>query len=443
MSSTVDVLATGRKASDAKKIKNLRYWMLGWLLFAGVLNYMDRSSVSIAAPHMIAELGLTKTDIGLMGTVFSWTYAFCQLPAGYLIDKLGSKKMYFFALTLWSISTALMSLGRNMTQFLSFRFLLGVGESPNSPNCSKITTAWFPREERGQASGIWDSGSKWGSALAPPVLTVLSLAFGWRFMFVIIGIAGLLLAAAFVVFYRAPEESKHLSDEEYRHILAGRDDQSAPKANIPWLSFFRYRQTWGMMLGFFTAVWIWNIFITFLPLYMQTILGVSIVESGFYAAIPYLSAAICAIYGGHVTTIFVRRGYSAMESKKRVLIFSALGTGVLLCMIPIVQNLFQAEIVLSLSLGLIAIIQSQAWALTSDLVPDSHAAQFGSIMNFGGYFGGALAPALTGIIADRTGSYSPSFILAGAIAALGAVFFATMIRKPIVPLQVNTAALSS
>ena len=132
-----------------------------------------------------------------------------------------------------------------------------------------------------------------------------------------------------------------------------------------------------------------------------------------------------------------------MESKKRVLIFSALGTGVLLCMIPIVQNLFQAEIVLSLSLGLIAIIQSQAWALTSDIVPDSHAAQFGSIMNFGGYFGGALAPALTGIIVDRTGSYSPSIILAGAIAALGAVFFATMIRKPIVPLQVNTAALSS
>jgi len=201
MSSTVDVLATGRKASDAKKIKNLRYWMLGWLIFAGVLNYMDRSSVSIAAPHMIAELGLTKTDIGLMGTVFSWTYAFCQLPAGYLIDKLGSKKMYFFALTLWSISTALMSLGRNMTQFLSFRFLLGVGESPNSPNCSKITTAWFPHEERGQASGIWDSGSKWGSALAPPVLTVLSLAFGWRFMFVIIGIAGV-LGTLTVLIYR-------------------------------------------------------------------------------------------------------------------------------------------------------------------------------------------------------------------------------------------------
>lgn len=434
MSSTVAVSAPGRKANDAKKIKNLRYWMLGWLLFAGVLNYMDRSSVSIAAPHMISELGLTKTDIGLMGTVFSWTYAFCQLPAGYLIDKLGSKKMYFFAVTLWSGATALMSLGRTMTHFLSFRFLLGVGESPNSPNCSKIATAWFPRDERGQAAGIWDSGSKWGSAVAPPVLTLLTLAFGWRWMFVIIGIAGLVLAASFYVFYKSPEESKRLSDEEYRHILMGRDDESAPKANIPWLSFFQYRQTWGMMLGFFTSIWIWNIFITFLPLYMQTTLGVSIVKSGFYAAIPYLSAAICAIYGGHVTMIFVRRGYSAMESKKRVLIFSALACGAILCLIPFVQNLLQAEIVLSLSLGLIAIIQSQAWALTSDIVPDTHAARFGSIMNFGGYFGGALAPVITGIIVDRTGSYSPSFIIAGVIAALGAIFFSTLIREPIVPL---------
>lgn len=94
-----------RRQRDAKKVKNLRYWILGWLLLAGILNYMDRSSVSIAAPHMIAELGLTKTDIGLMGAVFSWTYALCQLPAGYLIDKLGARRMYFAAVGIWSVAT--------------------------------------------------------------------------------------------------------------------------------------------------------------------------------------------------------------------------------------------------------------------------------------------------------------------------------------------------
>ena len=239
---------------ERKKIRNLRYWMLTWLLLAGVLNYMDRSSVSIAAPHMIADLGLTKTDIGLMGTVFSWTYAFFQLPAGYLIDKLGPRRMYFFAVGLWSIATSLMAFGQSISHFLAFRFLLGVGESPNSPNCSKITTQWFPREERGQAAGIWDSGSKWGSAFAPPILTVLSLTLGWRAMFFVIGAVGLVLAACFWAFYRAPEDSKRLSDEEYRYILAGRDDVDKPKAHLPWAKFFTYPQTWGMMLGFFSSI---------------------------------------------------------------------------------------------------------------------------------------------------------------------------------------------
>ncbi|PVU82232.1 MFS transporter [Cellulomonas sp. WB94] len=432
MSTRTESLDETRRAQPGKKIKNLRYWMLGWLLLAGILNYMDRSSVSIAAPHMIKELGLTKTDIGLMGAVFSWTYAFCQLPVGYLIDKIGARRMYFTAVGLWSIATSLMALGQTMTHFLSFRFLLGIGESPNSPNCSKITTAWFPREERGQAAGIWDSGSKWGSAFAPPILTLLSLSMGWRAMFLVIGLAGLVLAAAFWAFYRAPEDSKRLSDEEYRHILAGRDDVTKPKAKLPWIKFFTYRQTWGMMLGFFSSIWIWNIFITFLPLFLQDTLGVSIAKTGWIAAIPYLAAAISAIYAGRITLMLVRRhGKTAIESKKAILVWGCLGLGVLLFIVPFMHNLVFAIITLCLALGLVAAIQAQSWALTSDIVPDTHAAQFGGIMNFGGYFGGALAPVLTGIVVDRTGSYTPSFLVAGVIAALGAVFYGLLVRSPI------------
>ncbi|GAA2183105.1 MFS transporter [Brooklawnia cerclae] len=429
-----------RRKSDAKKVKNLRYWMLSWLLLAGLLNYMDRSSVSIAAPHMIEELGITRTDIGLMGTVFSWTYAICQLPAGYIIDKIGAKRMYFFAVGVWSIATALMSVGHNMGQFLSFRFLLGVGESPNSPNSSKITTEWFPREERGQASGIWDSGSKWGSAVAPPLLTVLSLALGWRAMFLIIGVLGLCLAVGFWAFYRSPEESKRLSDEEYRHILAGRDDVTKPKQHLPWARFFTYRQTWGMMLGFFTSIWIWNIFITFLPLFLQDTLGVSVASTGWVAAVPYFVAAISGIYSGRITLKLARdRGMTSIRSKKSVLITACIGLGVLLVVVPFAHNLVVAVVILCLALGLVAAIQSQSWALTSDIVPDTHVAQFGGIMNFGGYFGGALAPVVTGLIYDRTGSYTPTFIVAGGIAALGALFYAVLVRKPIVAETGNQA----
>ncbi|MFE5774469.1 MFS transporter [Brachybacterium sp. NPDC056505] len=421
-----------RRARDHRKVRNLRYFVLIWLLLAGVLNYMDRASVSIAAPHMIDELGLTQTDIGLMGSVFSWTYAICQLPVGYLIDKVGPRRMYFLAVGIWSIASALMAAGHTLGHFLVFRVLLGIGESPNSPNSSKISTHWFPRSERGQAAGIWDSGSKWGSAIAPPVLTVLMLAFGWRAMFLALGVAGIVLAAAFWAFYRAPEDAKRLSDEEYRHILAGRDAaESADAVKIPWLKLFTFRQTWGMMLGFFTSIWIWNIFITFLPLFLQHSLGVSIAQTGVVAAIPYVVAALGAIFGGRITLILARRGRTPLASKRIVLVIASIVIGVLLCLVPLVHTLALALVVLSLALGLIAVVQAQAWAVTSDIVPDAYAARFGGIMNFGGYFGGALAPVITGMVFDATGSYSPSFVLAGVIAACGALFFGLLIRRPI------------
>lgn len=139
---------------------SLRWWMLGWALAAGIINYMDRSAVSIAAPALISEFGLTRTDIGLMGTVFSWTYALAQLPAGWLVDKVGVRRMYFLAIAVWSIATALMAVGSRLWHFLFFRTLLGIAEAPNGPASSKLTADWFPRSERGQATAIWDSGSK-------------------------------------------------------------------------------------------------------------------------------------------------------------------------------------------------------------------------------------------------------------------------------------------
>lgn len=420
------------KRRTTGKIKNLRYLILGWLLLAGILNYMDRTSVSIAAPHMIEELGLTMTDIGLLGAVFSWTYAFCQLPAGYLIDKVGPRRMYFISMGLWSIATSLMAFGHTMSQFVVFRVLLGIGESPNSPNSSKITTQWFPREERGQAAGIWDSGSKWGSAIAPPVLTVLTLAFGWRAMFLIIGVAGVVLAAAFWAFYRSPAESRRLSEEEYRHILAGRDDEEAAGVKLPWLRFFTFPQTWGMMLGFFSSIWIWNIFITFLPLFLQDTLGVSIGATGWAAAVPYLAAAIGAIFAGRITVVLARsHGMTSIRSKKAVLVIGCIVLGVLLCIVPFVHDLALALVVLSLALAVVAAIQSQSWAISSDIVPDSHAARFGGIMNFGGYFGGALAPIATGVIVDSTGAYTLAFLASGVIAALGGLCYAFLVRRPV------------
>lgn len=420
-----------KETATRRMIKNLRWWILGWALAAGILNYMDRSAISIAAPALIEELGLTRTDIGLLGTVFSWTYAFAQLPAGWLVDKLGARRMYFLAIAGWSIATGLMAVGSTMWHFITFRFLLGAAEAPNGPASARLTADWFPRSERGQATAIWDSGSKWGPAIAPPILTGILLGFGWHAIFVFLGVLGLILAVAFYIFYRRPDMHPSISDEELELIRTEEQKQDTGAAKVPWLRLFAHRQIWGMMAGFFCVIWIWNIFIVFLPLYLQEERGVTIAGSGWLAAVPYVGAAILGITGGWVMTRYTKSsGVDPLTAKRRVMSVAAVVAGVLICLIPMVADLTLAMIVMTVALGFVATMQAAAWAMPGDIVNASQVASVGAIQNFGGYFGGAFAPLLTGIIADATGSYAPSFIIGGIIAALAAVAYTVLVRRP-------------
>jgi MFS family permease len=413
-------------------MKNLRWWILGWALVAGIVNYMDRSAISIAAPELIKQFSLSRTDIGLLGTVFSWTYAFCQLPVGWLVDKLGARRMFFLAIACWSIATALMAVGAKMWQFLSFRVLLGIAESPNSPASAKLTADWFPRAERGQATAIWDSGSKWGPAIAPPVLTAIMIAFGWQAVFVFLGVGGLILAVALFLFYRSPEEHKRIGSEELALIEQERSTQKLQASKVSWFALFKYRQMWGMMAGFFCVIWVWNMFIVFLPLYLQDARGVSIAGTGWLAAIPYLGAAVLGITGGYVMTRYAKgAGRDPLLAKRHVMTLAAIVAGVLICVIPFVESLPLTIFVLTIALGFVATMTAAAWAMPGDIIDDSQVASVGAIQNFGGYFGGAFAPLLTGVIYDATHSYTPSFVIGGAIAALAAVAYTVLVRKPI------------
>lgn len=410
----------------------LRWWMLGWALAGGVLNYMDRSAVSIAAPALMADFGLTRTDIGLMGSVFSWTYALGQLPAGWLVDRFGVRRMYCLAIAVWSLATAVMVVGSRLWHFLIFRTLLGIAEAPNGPASSKLTVEWFPREERGQATAIWDSGSKWGPAIAPPILTAIMVGFGWQAIFTVLGVAGVVLAIALYAFYRPPEEHPRISAAELTYVVGERTTQSSGATRVSWFELFRFRQIWGMMIGYFCVIWIWNIFIVFLPLYLQEARGVSIKGTGVLASLPYLGAAILGICGGFVMTRYTRTsGHDPLTAKRHVLAVSAASAGVLICVIPFVASLPLTIAVMTVALGFVATMTAAAWAISGDIVDSSQVASAGAIQNFGGYFGGAFSPVLTGMIADRTGSYTLSFVIGGVIASLSAVVYTALVRRPI------------
>jgi sugar phosphate permease len=425
---------TFQSNTNVKTTKNWRWSVVIWLLIGGIINYLDRTNLSIAAPEMIKELKLTNTDIGLMGTVFSWTYAVMQLPSGWLIDRFGAKRVYAVAVLWWSFATALTGACNKLSTLLGARFLLGVGEAPCMPTNAKLTSQWFPKKERGLATGIWDASSKVGPAIAPPLLVAIQVAFGWRSLFYITGAMGIIFILIFMKFYRSPDQSKVLSQEELAYIRQDGEakNQNIQSSKIKWRDLFKYRSVWGMILGFFCTIWIWNIFLNFLPLYLLKTQNISFKELGIYASIPWIGGILGDVLGGYITKKLTDKGISSPINAKRGLIaISALAAAVLVIMIPFVHGLAISLTLMTLALGFISAITGSAWALSGDIAPPSMVGSVGAIQNFGGYFGGAFAPVVAGIIADSTGSYSLAFISGGIIAGCAAIFYWFVVKDPI------------
>ena len=182
------------------RLRSKRSIALTMLVITGVINYVDRSTLSMAEQPICAELGLSHTEMGFLLSAFSWSYAFAQLPTGALVDKVGPRILLAAGLALWSVAQACGGLVTSMRQFVATRIALGIGEAPQFPTGARVVSNWYHIRERGLPTGIFNSSSSLGPALAPPLLTALMAAFGWRRMFFIMGALGLIAAVGVVHF---------------------------------------------------------------------------------------------------------------------------------------------------------------------------------------------------------------------------------------------------
>src|ERR1700754_2738574 len=188
------------------RVKLIQRLALALLVIAGVVNYIDRATLAVANPLIREELGLSIADMGYLLSAFLWAYAFAQLPTGAMVDRLGPRILLTMGLSLWSLAQLLGGLVQNFGQFFGARILLGIGEAPQFPTCARVVRDWFNQRDRGLATGIFNCASSLGTAIAIPLLTFLMLTFGWRMMFVIMGIAGLIVATVWYLVYRNPSE---------------------------------------------------------------------------------------------------------------------------------------------------------------------------------------------------------------------------------------------
>ncbi len=257
------------------------------LVIAGTLNYLDRSTLSIANPLIRQELNLSIADMGLLLSAFLWAYAFAQLPGGALVDRVGPHRLLATGLGLWSLAQAAAGFVGSFWQFSIARVFLGLGEAPMFSSAVRVVRDWYNVRDRGLPTGIWNCTSSLGPALAPPILTVLMINLGWRWMFISMGILGLVVAAVWYGLYRDPTEA--LQTEEERHYLTEGEEARihAPVRFAEWLGLFRFRTTWGLVIGFFGVVYMGWLYLAWLPGYLEMQRHMSIPKTGIVAAIPF------------------------------------------------------------------------------------------------------------------------------------------------------------
>jgi MFS family permease len=406
--------------------KRRRLLAVTLLVVAGCVNYLDRSAVAVGNPEIRQDLHLSFGQMGLLLSSFAWAYGLAQIPAGLAIDRFGAKRALGVGLVVWSAAQLGAGFVASLGQFIAARIGLGLGESPMYIGGTRVCADWFALKERALPISIFNSSSALAPALAPPLLTLLMVAFGWRAMFLLAGAAGLMIALAWVAFYRAPAEAGvPEADLAAIHAGDGAPTEMLGVAQLFWL--LKFRTSWGMFLGFFGVVYLSWMYATWLPGYLETQRHLSIAAAGGLSAIPLAAGFVGAVAGGYFSEYLGRR-MEASAACRLPVIAGMLVAGALTVAGALAPSTGVALACMAGGLFAANVASSCGWALAAVAAPTNAVAGLEAVQNVGGSLGGALAPFITGAVVQAGGSFIPAFLLAGAIAVSSAIFYAVMAR---------------
>src|SRR5277367_4759927 len=422
------------------RVRSIQRAALAMLVVAGVINYIDRATLAVANLLIRQDLGLSIADMGYLLSAFLWAYAFSQLPTGAMVDKLGPRLLLACGLTVWSLAQLLGGLVQSFGQFFGARLLLGVGEAPQFPTGARVVRDWFNPRDRGIATGIFNCASSLGTAIAVPLLTFLMLSFGWRVMFMIMGVAGLAMAAMWYFAYRNPTDVV-LSAEENGYRTQGDPPGQRTQVTLrEWKQLFRFRTTWGMILGYFGCIYLTWIYTAWLPGYLEIERHMSVKFTGFAAAVPFAWGVVGGLLGGYIVDFLLRHGVSPVKSRRIPAASALCGTAVCTLAAAFVTSNALAIAFISASLFFLYVTSTCAWALSSVAAPTNCTASIGAMQNFGGYLGGALAPTVTGLIVQHTGSFVPALVVGAIVGLASAASYFFVVDQPITAADIDAVS---
>ncbi|WP_158258462.1 MFS transporter [Rhodopila globiformis] len=431
------------RPARTQRIKSMQSTGLLLIFIISVVNYMDRGTLSVANPLIRDELGISVAEMGVLLSAFLWPYAFTLLFAGALVDHGKPRRVLTASLIVWSLAQAAAGFIASYGQFIVARAVLGAGEAPMFPTAARVVKDWYHEGDQALGVGIWNGAPSLGTAIAPALLTPIMLVAGWRWMFVLMGIVGFILAVVWYAVYRDLDPAT--LDETDRAYLydGGTAPEEHPVQLSSWGRLFGFRATWGLILGFFGNVYIGWLFIAWLPGYLEIQRHMSIPKTGFVASVPFLFGLVGSIAGGYLADRLTRRGMTAIASRKMLTVIGLVVMSLATLVAAETASNFIAVASISVAVFFGFSSSGTSWSLANACAPPGYAASLGAIMDFGGFIGGALAPMVTGFVVQATGSFTPALLVAGAIGLASAGAYVIGITGEPIPKQALAGGLAS
>jgi MFS transporter, ACS family, D-galactonate transporter len=416
--------------------------VLGLIAFGTMLNYLDRTVLGIAAPSLSKDLGLTPALMGIAFSAFSWSYALLQIPGGIFLDRFGTRLTYLIALVGWSAFTAAMGVVNSLAALVVARIGVGTFEAPCFPANSRILASWFPQHERARANSIYSVGMYAGIGFFSVPLFYVTARFGWRGLFFLAGGVGIAFGLLWWRTYRDPSQNGTVNDAELRYIEAGGGGEyKGEPTRFSWshiAALLRHRQVIGASIGQFGGNSTLVFFLTWFPTYLVTERGMSYINAGVMASVPYIAASVGVLFGGFVSDSLLRRTGSANLARKLPIVSGLLlaSTIVGANYVPASEN---ATVIAILSLAFFGQGMSNlGWTVISDIAPKNVIGLTGGIFNFSTNLAGIVTPIVIGIFFGLTGSFVGPLIYIAAVALVGA-FSYTVVLGDIHRLELDNA----
>jgi len=422
----------------------VRFGILALISVGTVINYLDRAVLGIAAPAITKDLKLNAAVMGVILSAFSWTYAAAQIPGGVLLDRFGTRIIYFFSVAFWSAFTLLQGFVSSVTTLMACRLGLGTAEAPCFPANSRVLGTWFPQHERARANSVYAVGQYFGLAFLSPLLFWIVARFGWRMLFFLTGSIGLLFSVAWLKSYVEPDESRGVNQAELDYIAAG-GGLGYRKAVTPfsWRNLgllLHKRQVVGAAIGQFAGNATLVFFLTWFPSYLATERHMEWLKVGFFAVMPYVAASVGVLIGGWVSDKLIQRTGNANIGRKLPIV-----SGLLMASCIIAANYVQTNTAVVAIMSLAFFGQGMVnlgWTLITDVAPKELVGLTGGIFNLCTNIAGIITPIAIGIIVSRTGSFVGALEFIAALAMVGVLSYVFIVgdvrRVEMAPADTNS-----